>query len=214
MKNKVVTRAFNAEMRTSIEKAGVITGRPVIYGSRINLGPFDEIIEYGAINERTDLRDVLFFVNHDLSKIPLARSRRNNGNSTMTLTPDEQGLSMESVLDIENNSNARALHSSVGRGDIDGMSFMFSIEKEEWENLESDHPTRRIKEIGRIIEVSAVNFPAYQETSISARDKTALDNAKEVLDNARRSAGVDTPDAEKRALALELAKARNRNLFV
>ena len=79
------------------------------------------------------------------------------------------------------------------------MSFMFGIDGEEWEDLDSEHPTRHIKSISTVIEVSAVTFPAYKATEIYARDKTALDNAKIALDNARAS--VDT-DKEKRELEL------------
>ena len=82
---------------------------------------------------------------------------------------------------------------------------MFGINGEEWENLESDHPTRRIKSISTVVEVSAVTFPAYEATEIYARDKTALDNAKIALDNARAS--VDT-EKEKRELELIKIKAQ------
>lgn len=81
------------------EKGHRITGRPIVYASRANLGYFDEIIEPGALNE-ADLRDVRFLVNHDTSKIPLARSRRNNGNSTMKLSPNENGLDIDVLLSL------------------------------------------------------------------------------------------------------------------
>lgn len=182
-----------------------ITGRPIVYGSRTDIGPFDEIIEAGAL-DGADLRDVRFLVNHDLSKIPLARSRRNNGNSTMQLTPDEQGLSMDVQLDTENNADARALYSAVDRGDITGMSFMFSVDDEEWEGLESDHPTRHIRKIGSVVEVSAVTFPAYDATEIFARSKEALESARSALENARQQS-VETVDT-----ALELAKEKTKLL--
>ena len=167
------------------EDTDIITGRPIVYNSRTNLGPFDEVIDSGAL-DGADLTDVRFLINHDLSKIPLARSRRNNGNSTMRLSPDQNGLEIEVKLDTENNSDARALKSAVQRGDISGMSFLFSVNDEEWENLESDHPTRRIKKIGSVVEVSAVTFPAYESTEITARSKEALENARSALESARQ----------------------------
>lgn len=167
------------------EKGRRITGRPIVYSNRTNLGLFDEIIEPGALNE-ADLRDVRFLVNHDTRKIPLARSRRNNGNSTMKLSPNDNGLDIDVLLDTDNNSEARALYSAVERGDITGMSFMFSVDDEEWENLESDHPTRHIRKIGSVVEVSAATFPAYESTEIQARSKAALENARSALENARQ----------------------------
>lgn len=164
-----------------------------------DIGGFDEVIERGAL-DNADLTDVRFLTNHDLSKIPLARSRRNNGNSTMQLTVDYEGMAIRVDLDTENNAEASALYSAVQRGDITGMSFMFSVTDERWEDLDSEHPTRHILAIGTVIEVSAVTFPAYDSTSISARSLEALENARAALENAR-AATVDTD-------ALELAKAK------
>lgn len=190
-------RAYNFEVRAEeTEQGNIITGRPIVYNSRTNMGYYDEIIEVGALDD-TDLTDVRFLVNHDTSKIPLARSRRNNGNSTMKLTPDMQGLNIDYVkLDIENNMEARALKSAVERGDITGMSFMFSIDDEEWDDLESEHPTRHIKKIGSVVEVSAVTFPAYEATEIYARSKEALDNARSALEKVRkqRAKSVETDE--------------------
>lgn len=178
----------------------IITGRPIVYNSRTNLGYFDEIIDAGAL-DNSDLTDIRFLVNHDTSMIPLARSRRNNGNSTMKLTPDADGLNLDFVkLDTENNSDARSLYSAVSRGDITGMSFMFFVDGENWENLESDHPTRHITAISRVLEVSAVTWPAYDSTEIYARSEhSALENAKSVLEKARseyRATLVDTNELE------------------
>lgn len=194
MKAKLEQRAFNFDIRAEeTDKGNIITGRPIVYDSKTDLGFFDEIIERGAL-DNTDLTDVRFLVNHDLSKIPLARSRRNNGNSTMHLTVDNNGMGIRVTLDTENNSEARALYSAVQRGDISGMSFMFGIDGEEWENLDTDHPTRRIKAISTVVEVSAVTFPAYDATEINARSKEALESARLALENAKqqRSETVDT----------------------
>lgn len=196
-KNKPLEqRSYNFEVRAEETESGnIITGRPIVYNSRTDLGWFDEIIEPGALNN-ADLTDVRFLVNHDTSKIPLARSRRNNGNSTMQLTVDNDGLGIRVVLDTENNSEARSLYSAVQRGDISGMSFMFGIRDEEWENLDSDHPTRHIKDISTVVEVSAVTFPAYESTEINARSKEALENARSAVETARQQSepSVDTDE--------------------
>lgn len=186
-KNKSLERrSYSFEIRAEESEAGnIITGRPIVYNSRTNMGCYDEIIEPGSLNN-TDLTDVRFLVNHDINKIPLARSRNNNGNSTMQLSVDNDGLSVSVILDVDNNSEARSLYSAVKRGDISGMSFMFSINDEEWEDLESDHPIRHIREIGTVVEVSAVTFPAYESTEINARSKEALDSARSALDSVRQ----------------------------
>lgn len=192
---------FDIRAEKTDEGVGIVRGRPIVYDSRTDLGWFDEVIERGALNG-ADLRDVRFLVNHDISKIPLARSRNNNANSTMQLMPDDEGMAIRVNLDVLNNSDARNLYSAIERGDITGMSFMFSIDSEEWENLESEHPLRRIKRISNVVEVSAVTFPAYESTSISVRNKEALDNAKLALESAKRS------KEETLESALELEKAK------
>lgn len=207
-KNKPLEqRSYNFEVRAEESDQGnIIVGRPIVYNSRTDLGWFDEIIEPGALNN-TDLTDVRFLVNHDTSKIPLARSRRNNGNSTMQLTTDNDGLGIRVVLDTENNSEARALYSAVQRGDISGMSFMFGIRDEEWEDLDSDHPTRHIKDISTVVEVSAVTFPAYESTDINARSKEALESARQAVETAR-SKEQDSVDTDKKQLELLKLKTK------
>lgn len=203
-KKELERRSYNFEVRAEeTENGNIITGRPIVYNSRTDLGYFDEIIEGGAL-DKTDLTDVRFLVNHDTSRIPLARSRRNNGNSTMQLSVDEFGMSIRVSLDVENNSEARALYSAVERGDITGMSFMFAISDEEWEELDSDHPTRRIKEISTVVEVSAVTFPAYESTEINARSKEALDNARSLVETQRQQNANPVETGSE----LELAKAK------
>ena len=195
-------RAYNFEIRATDTDngAGIITGRPIVYESKTDLGYFDEIIKRGAL-KNANLKDVRFLVNHDLSRIPLARSRNNNEHSTMRLSPDDEGMAIRVTLDVENNTEARALYSAVQRGDITGMSFLFSVGEEDWADLDTDHPTRSIISIAEVLEVSAVTFPAYDATEIETRSKGALENARaRALDNARHKA----PDG-----AIELERARN-----
>ena len=87
------------------------------------------------------------------------------------------------------------------------MSFMFGIEDEEWEDLDTDYPTRNIKSISTVVEVSAVTFPAYEDTSISARDKSAVDTARLAVDTARSGAVETTPKQ------LELEKLKIKYLL-
>lgn len=190
---------FEVRAEQDEEKGSILTGRPIIYNSWTDLGWYDEMIAAGAL-AKTDLTDVRFLVNHDLTRIPLARSRRNNGNSTMQLMPDDDGLGIRVSLDTENNADARALYSAVQRGDITGMSFMFQVEDggDDWIEINSNHPQRIIRSISRVLEVSAVTFPAYSDTEINARSKETLDNVRAALDSVRQleAEAVDTAEIE------------------
>lgn len=183
-KDEREVRTFSYEIRADDDKY-CLTGRPIVFNQRTDMGWYDEIIDAGAL-DITDLRDVRMLVNHDTTKIPLARSRNNTEHSTMQLKPDADGLVMTCYLDCDNNADAKSLYSAVKRGDITGMSFMFTVDKDSWDDIDTDHPTRHIRSIKRVFEVSAVTFPAYAQTSIQARGLgEALDSAKTSLDSAR-----------------------------
>lgn len=183
-----------------------ISGHAAVFNRTADIaGWFSETIMPGAFDS-ADLTDVPLYLNHNDRELPLARSRNNNGNSTMTLTVDEIGLAIDAELDTENNPNARALYSSVERGDITGMSFAFHVSGEEWENLDTDYPMRKITAIDKVFDVSAVNEPAYEDTDINARDKKALESARSALERAKEK----TLDS---ANELALLKAKNKNLM-
>lgn len=178
-------RAFNFDVRAeeNEEHGHFLSGRPIVFGQRTDIGWYDEIIEQGAL-DTTDLKDVRFLVNHNTDMIPLARSRNNNENSTMQMSIDDSGMVIRVDLDTENNADAKSLYSAVSRGDISGMSFMFTVDKDSWDDVNTEHPTRHIRSIQNVLEVSAVTFPAYTSTSIQARGLSdALDSAKESLDS-------------------------------
>lgn len=185
---KMEIRAFNFEVRAVNDevRGNYLEGTPIVYDIWTDLGWYDEMIDRGALNG-ADLRDVRFLVNHNTDMIPLARSRNNNANSTMQLMPDpDVGMNIRVNLDTENNFDARALYSAVERGDISGMSFMFRVDSDKWEDIESEHPKRHILSISQVMEVSAVTFPAYEATSIQARGLAdALDSAKASLDSVK-----------------------------
>lgn len=181
-------RAFNFEIRAeqNEERGDYIEGRAIVYDQRTDLGWYDEIIANGALAE-TDLRDVRLLVNHNTDMIPLARSRNNNANSTMQLSViDGEGMDIRANLDTEKNADAAALYSATERGDISGMSFMFVVDKDRWEDIDTEHPTRYIESIRRVFEVSAVTFPAYEQTTLEARGLAgALDSARASLESAK-----------------------------
>ena len=206
---KMEIRNLDFEIRAeqNEQHGNYITGRPIVYDARTDIGPWDEVIDRGAL-DNTDLKDVRFLINHNIDMIPLARSRNNNENSTMQIGFDDMGMYFRANLDIENSPKAQDYYAAVRRGDMDKMSFMFVIGEDKWEDLETDHPLRTITSIERIVEISAVTFPAYEGTSISARyteslenDKSALESAKAALESAKRSLDSELELAKAKALA-------------
>lgn len=204
------TRSFNFDIETRNDetKGDYIEGRAIVYNDCYDNGYFYEYIDEGALLN-TDLKDVRLLVNHNTDMIPLARSRNNTKNSTMQLLQDEKGLAMRANLDTDNNEQAKSLYSAIKRGDISGMSFMFEVDKDEWEDLDTEKPTRHITSIKKVYEVSAVSFPAYEATELSARgDVLALDSVKAALDNAKAVKRAKD-EAEERA-RVEIEKQKQR----
>lgn len=195
-------RGFTAEFRAVGEdeaKSGhMIEGLAAVCEQETRIadffGEFVEVIRAGAFDE-TDFSDVRLLVNHDTSGIALARSRRNNKSdkpNTMQLSVDKDGVKIKADLDTENNEQARALYSAISRGDMDGMSFMFYVgeDGQKWSKKDGvDY--REITKVDKVIEVSAVNFPAYGGTNINSRsldsDKRALENARSLLDSKKNT---------------------------
>lgn len=179
-----------------------ITGNPVVCGVRTRMYDYIEVIEPGALTE-ADISDVLLTVNHNLNDIPLARSKGGQPGETMQLSVDNYNCRISAQLDVENNPQARALHSAVARGDITGMSFMFHVKEDTWEK-ENDVLVRHIQKIDKIIDVSAVTIPAYPSTSISARSA-----GFEIEVNHEN----DEQEQRKKAEKLELEKLRLKYMY-
>lgn len=199
-------RGFVAQFRAAGEddeqQGHIVEGLAAVYEQETRIadyfGEFIEVIRKGAFDE-CDFSDVRLLVNHDFNGIALARSRRNNKSdkpNTMQLTVDENGVNIKADLDTENNEQARALYSAISRGDMDGMSFCFYVTEDgqRWTN-EDGVERREILKVEKVIEVSAVNFPAYAGTNIDARsldsDKRALENARRLLDSRTQKQSID-----------------------
>ena len=202
------TRAFSFEVRAeqNEEHGTFITGTPIVFGQETDMGWYRESIDQEALME-TDLKDVRFLIGHNTSMIPLARSRNNNENSTMQMVVTNRGMEIRVDLDTENNAEARALYSAVKRGDMSGMSFMFTVDKDVWEDIDTESPKRTIMSIRKVFEVSAVAFPAYEGTDIQAASAgETLESVKASLESARQKQAEERAalaEQERRTAALE-----------
>ena len=208
MSNKEVRFLELAELRAEQDERGAwIEGYPIVFNQETVIGGYcREVILPEAVTDDL-LRDVALMIGHDFGMIPLAHSRRNNGNSTMQLTVDEHGVKMRALLDVENNPKAKEAYSAIKRGDISGMSFAFVVGEERWEDLDTDMPLRVITRLAAIYEVSLVAFPAYPGTSVQAASEgDALESVKASLESARKQAEEERAaeaEQERRRAALE-----------
>lgn len=122
---------------------------------------FREQFQRGAFADSLSKDDQRFLWSHDTAKV-LGRTK----NNTLRLTEDDVGLRVE--LDLPKTTLGDDTYESIKRGDVDGMSFGFRMEDHEIEEPDDDMPIRTVKK-AKLLEVSAVAFPAYPDSEVSAR---------------------------------------------
>lgn len=190
-----IKRNYPAEFRAD-ETSGLIEGIPIVFDTPTDIGGmFEETICKGAISEDV-LKDVRFFWNHNVDEKAIARS----------IIPIEKlgGLKLDiedKVVRMFANPNrkrtdANDLCLAIEDGVINAMSFMFGVAEERWEDRNSDYPKRFITKIDPLIEVSAVNFPAYATTDIHARREAATEIDRAVLERIRHTRKTEAGSTE------------------
>jgi len=138
----------------------IIEGLAIPYDVPAEIHGYTEIVRAGAL-DGVNLDDILLCCNHNMADVPLARSPK-----TMQLSISGAGLEFKATL--PDTEQGREVYTAVKRGDLTKMSFAFSV-AENGETFENN--TRTITKIERIFEISPVNFPAYNDTAVFARNK-------------------------------------------
>jgi len=144
------------EVRAAESDEMVIEGYAAVFDQVTNIGPFQEVIDRGAFEGHLN-DDVRLLLNHDGA--PMART----SNGTLTLRTDDHGLHYTATL--VDTTASRDLYAMIQRGDISQSSFAFTIEKEERQK----DGVRRVMQVGSILDVSPVTYPAYSTTDVTAR---------------------------------------------
>ena len=146
----------------------LIVGTPIVFETPTTIndptGSYTEVIKRGAL-DGADLTDSRLLVNHDLTRIPLARTPK-----TMQFKITDNGLEM--TAELPDTEEARSAYTAVKRGDLTGMSFAFTV-PEGGDSYDAKTNTRTITKIAKVYEVSLVNFPAYPTASAEARSARA-----------------------------------------
>lgn len=140
----------------NIEGKAVAFDTPTVI-AEIDGMQFNEIIDKRAF-DNAKMDDVVLVIDHEGK--PAAKTK----NGTLELVKTDSGLFIRA--DLSKNATGRELHEDIQNGFYDKMSFAFTVLKDMYDKQTR---TRRIMEIDRLYDVSAVTFPAYEATSISAR---------------------------------------------
>lgn len=166
------------------DQALIITGRPIVYETPTTIhdpvGEYIEVIRQGAL-DGADLSDVRLLVNHDQTRIPLARVPK-----TMTLSVDNDGLTFRATL--PDTEAGREVYEAVRRGDLSGMSFAFSV-PDGGDQYDARTNTRTITKIAKVYECSIVSYPAYESTCVSVESRSVR-QASQAREQARLKAKI------------------------
>ncbi|MFQ8922357.1 HK97 family phage prohead protease [Clostridium paraputrificum] len=165
----------NEEGKMIIEGYAITYDQPATheYGGR----KFTEIIKRGAL-DYTDMSDVPLRYNHNDTWCIMARTR----NNSLQLIKDERGLKIVAEL-IDTQSN-RDIYKSIQEGLIDKMSFAFTVSDrgDNW-TYGDDETLREVTGIKKLYDVSVVDTPFYDTTSVFARSFELLENNLKQLDS-------------------------------
>lgn len=191
-----IKRNYPAEFRAD-EATGLIEGKPIVFDTPTDIGGwFQETICKGAISEDI-IKDVRFFWNHNIDEKAIARTiipiEKLGG---MTLSIDDECVTMLANPNRKR-TDANDLCFAIEDGVINAMSFMFGVAEERWEDMDTDYPKRFITKIDPLIEVSAVNFPAYASTEIHARRDTASESDRAALEKVRNKSKAPAENRSK-----------------
>jgi HK97 family phage prohead protease len=168
--SKIETRVHNTKFEIREEANGMrFSGYAAVFNSPSEPLPFTEVIAPGAFRSTLRARnDIKFLWNHDAGEI-LGSTRA----GTLSLTEDNYGLKVDGLL--PNTSRGRDVAELLRRGDVDAMSFGFSVPSggDDWSE---DGAQRTLRSV-RLHEVSVVAWPAYTATagtvSVRGLDKVA-----------------------------------------
>lgn len=148
------------EVKANESEDMIVEGYAVVFESPETYD-YTEVIDSKAL-DNTDMKDTVLRYNHSEEAFSLARTR----NNSLQLSVDEKGLFIRAkIIDTQ---YGRDFYKMIQEGLVDQMSFAFTVTKEEWND---ETKTRRILEIDKLYDVSAVDQPFYQATSIFARTK-------------------------------------------
>ena len=207
-----IKRNYPAEFRAR-DESGLIEGIPIVFDTPTDIGGwFQETICKGAISKDV-MKDVRFFWNHNIDEKAIARSIipiEKLGGMEFDIT--DEGVNML-MNPNRKRTDANDLCLAIEDGVINAMSFMFGVAEDRWEDEDTDYPKRFITRIDPVIEVSAVNFPAYATTNIHARGDTATESDRAVLEKMREARKALEETKAKNKRELELLKTKFQYLY-
>lgn len=198
-----------AEFRAEAENSRRISGRAIVFNSPAVIGgSFREVILPEAVSDELLAgSDVLLTLEHNPSAGILGRSCKGEG--TLHLERRDDGVYIS--CDLPESPLGDNVLEGIRRGDYRQMSFYFVVGDQRWETCDDDIEQRTITGISRIYDVSIVAFPAYRDTSVSARSAAEPEGTEADVDKEQKSEDNMAKDKDTTPAAEEQQEAQERH---
>jgi HK97 family phage prohead protease len=173
-------RTIDVDVQNIDTRGRTLVGYAAVYGAvSDDLGGFKERIAPGAFANVLDA-DVRALLNHDPSQV-LGRTR----SGTLRLTDERRGLRFE--VDLPDSPLGENVREAVRRGDIDGASFRFQVDKETW-----DGDLRTVEAVKDLKDITVATFGAYPAASVELRTRPNTDTATQAKEGTTMAAEAET----------------------
>lgn len=151
------------------EERKIVSGYASVFNTPYTLFEDDELVIQEQVSdkafENADLTDVIFQYNHE------GRVFARVSNGTLTVVPDDKGLSIEA--DLGGTDIGNQLYQEIKGGYTTKMSYGYTVDGAEWTESRLDDgrilELRTVTSVSKVYDVSAVSIPANNATSISVR---------------------------------------------
>lgn len=165
---EIRTQLNNIEIRDDEESGRIITGYPIVFNKPSeNLGGFIEYVDPGAL-KNVSMDNVYLIYGHEFNNV---LARKDAG--TLELSIDKTGLFFKATL--PNTTLANDVLENIRVGNIQGMSFGFTVADESWEYGKNDDPdVRHVKKIDELFEITLTPIPAYKDTTVAIAKRDAM----------------------------------------
>ena len=182
-KHEIEYRNAESEISSSSDEGLKVKGYAVVFNVPTLLYESDGIKYYEQVDKNAltnaDMKNVVFRYNHNDDFQVLART----SNNTLTLNVDGKGLYIEA--DLAPTTAGKDIYELIKRKDVNKMSYAYVVETAHYEKKSNNEYVRIIDSIKKLVDVSAVDFPAYHQADLDVV-KRSFENVVNEVEQKRK----------------------------
>lgn len=182
-KHEIEYRNAESEISSSSDEGLKVKGYAVVFNVPTLLYESNGIKYYEQVDKNAltnaDMKNVVFRYNHNDDFQVLART----SNNTLTLNVDGKGLYIEA--DLAPTTAGKDIYELIKRKDVNKLSYAYVVETAHYEKKSNNEYVRIIDSIKKLVDVSAVDFPAYHQTDLDVV-KRSFENVVNEVEQKRK----------------------------